>query len=49
MKIFHVVLGTKHIDLVQAQSEEHAIKIIETIFGPSRKYSRVHQYRAVRA
>lgn len=46
---YHVVLGTKHIDLVKAASCEHAIQIVETKFGPSKQYSSKYQYRAVRA
>jgi hypothetical protein len=49
MKYYHVFLGRKHIDLVQARSEQHAIKIVEHIFGPSNTLSKEHVYRAVRA
>jgi hypothetical protein len=49
MNYYHVFLGTKHIDLVKAYTSEHAIQIIEIIFGPAKKYSAIHNYRAVRA
>lgn len=49
MNYYHVFLGTKHIDLVQAFSGEHAIQIVASKFGNPRLYSSEHNYRAVRA
>jgi hypothetical protein len=46
---YHVFIGAKHIDLVQAFTGEHAIQIAESKFGPARKYSKDNEYRAVRA
>ena len=46
---FHILIGTKHIDLIKASSPEEAIKLIEIKFGSSRVYSDKHEYRAVRA
>lgn len=48
MNYYHVFLGSKHIDLVQAYNGEHAIQIVEARFGPSKKLSKTHGYRAVR-
>lgn len=45
---FNVLLGTKHIDLVKAASEEAAISIIEKNFGPASNYSTKYNYTAVR-
>jgi hypothetical protein len=49
MRYYHVFLGSKHIDLVQAFSGEHAVQKTESKFGHPRKYSSEHNYRAVRA
>jgi hypothetical protein len=49
MYYYHVLIGTKHIDLVKASSGEEAIKLIEIKFGSSKVYSSIHQYQAVRA
>jgi hypothetical protein len=49
MTYYHVYLGAKHFDLVQAYSGEHAIQIVEVKFGNPRRYSSEHNYRAVRA
>ena len=46
---YHVMLGSKHIDLVQAFTGEHAIQIVEAKFGLAKKLSEMQQYRAVRA
>ena len=46
---YHVILGTKHIDLIQANSEKEAIMKIEKMFGPAKRYSRNHKYQAVKA
>lgn len=46
---FHVLIGTKHIDLIKASSPEEAIKLIEMKFGSSHVFSSKHEYRAVRA
>jgi len=49
MNYYHVVLGSKHIDLIQAYSEKHAVQIIEYKFGNPKQYSENHNYKAVRA
>lgn len=49
MIYYHVLLGKKHIDLVQATDEEHAIKIVLSRFGPANQFSIEHDYKAVRA
>lgn len=49
MNYYHVFLGSKHIDLVKAYTGEHAVQIIESRFGSSKKLSKEHHYRAVRA
>ena len=46
---YHVILGNKHIDLIQATSKEDAVKKIEKTFGPAEKLSKNHKYRAVEA
>jgi hypothetical protein len=46
---YHVLLGSKHIDLVRADSEKDAIKKIEDLFGPANTYSMMHNYIAVKA
>ena len=46
---FHVMLGSKHIDLIKAASPEAAISIIEKNFGPASCYSINYNYTAVRA
>jgi hypothetical protein len=46
---FHVILGSKHIDLVMASSSEEAIQIIELKFGLASNYSKTHSYKAMRA
>jgi hypothetical protein len=46
---YHILLGTKHIDLIKASSSEEAIKLIELKFGSARIYSNEYEYRAVRA
>lgn len=49
MNYYHVFLGSKHIDLVQAYTGEHAVQIVEAKFGTAKKLSSQHEYRAVRA
>ena len=49
MNYYHVLLGPKHIDLVQAYSGEHAIQIAESKFGRAKTLSSQYEYRAVRA
>jgi hypothetical protein len=49
MIYYHVLLGPKHIDLIQAVSAEHATQIVEERFGSSVYYSSEYNYRAVRA
>lgn len=49
MTYYHVFLGHKHIDLVQAFTGEHAIQIVEAKFGSAKTLSREYCYRAVRA
>jgi hypothetical protein len=46
---YHVFIGSKHIDLVQAFTGEHAVQIVESKFGSAKKYSNNDSYRAVRA
>ncbi len=46
---YHVILGTKHIDLVKADSEKDAIKKVEKLFGPANTLSATHNYIAVKA
>ncbi len=46
---FHVLLGTKHIDLVKADSEAEAVKKVEQLFGPANTLSVTHNYTAVKA
>lgn len=46
---YHVLIGTRHIDLIKASSPEEAIKLIEMKFGSARIYSSIYEYRAVRA
>lgn len=46
---YHVFLGFKHIDLVQAVTGEHAVQIVEAKFGSANQLSTEHNYRAVRA
>ena len=46
---YHILIGSKHIDLIKASSSEEAIKLIEIKFGPSNIYSSIYEYRAVRA
>ena len=46
---YHVFLGTKHIDLVQAHNSEHAIELVELKFGSARSLSHKHEYRAIKA
>jgi hypothetical protein len=48
MNYYHVLIGTKHIDLVQALTIDHAIQIVESKFGPANQLY-VGNYRAVRA
>jgi len=48
MNYYHVLLGPKHIDLVQAYSGEHAIQIAESKFGRAKTLSSQYEYRAVR-
>lgn len=43
------MLGSKHIDLIRADSKENAISKIEEKFGPAEKLSKNHKYRAVEA
>ncbi len=49
MFYFHVVCGKKHIDLVRADSEAHAIAIITARFGKSTTYSHTESYKAIKA
>lgn len=49
MNYYHVFLGSKHIDLVQAYTGEHAVQIVEAKFGTAKKLSSQHGYRAMRA
>lgn len=49
MKYYHVYTDTIHMDLVKAHSADHAIKIIEHIYGPASKYHSKNQYKAVEA
>lgn len=46
---FHVLLGSKHIDLIKAESEEDAVKKIEKLFGSAKLFSATHTYVAVKA
>lgn len=49
MKYYHVVCGKKHMDLIRAKDAEHAILIVEKIFGKASRYSSTHEYKAVEA
>jgi hypothetical protein len=45
---YHVLLGSMHIDLVRADSEQDAIKKVEDRFGPANTLSIMHNYVAVK-
>ena len=49
MHYYHVYTDHLHIDIVQAFNEQHAIKIIETQYGPATKYYSTDNYKAFRA
>lgn len=46
---YHVMIGDKHIDLIKAQNETHAIEIAYNKFGSAEKYIKNGNYRAIRA
>ena len=49
MYYFHVLAGSKHIDLVAALNEEQAVALVLRLWGNSLKYSNSKVYQAVRA
>ena len=46
---YHVYTNHLHIDIVQAYNEEHAIQLIESMYGPATNYNSNDKYKAVRA
>ncbi len=49
MYYYHVLAGSKHIDLVAADSEEQAVAIVLRLWGNPLKYSNSKVYKAARA
>ena len=49
MYYYHVLAGSKHIDLVAADNEEQAVALVLRLWGNSLKYSNSKVYQAVRA
>lgn len=49
MSFYHVYTNTLHIDIVKAYDEEHAVKLVEMLYGPASKYHTSNKYKAVKA
>ena len=49
MSFYHVYTKTLHIDIVKAYNEEHAVKLVEMLYGPASKYHTSNKYEAVKA
>ena len=45
-RYYHVVIGTKHFDIVKAIDEQDAIRQVEKRFGPAHKWNGKEKYRA---
>ena len=48
MSYYHVMIGTKHIDLVKAKSEQEAVNQVMCKFGSSSNFVHNGVYTAVR-
>ena len=45
-RYYHVVIGTKHFDIVKAIDEQDAIRQVEKRFGKASSWSKKNEYRA---
>lgn len=46
---YHILIDSKHIDLVKARNEDEAIKIVFYKFGPATQYVKNGRYKVIRA